>query len=518
MILLLFFGCAKPAEEVAENISEQDITPGLSECIEENASLDTHSRDSVISEGIEYVDECTSPGMVREYYCNNDKLASRVIACEGNSICSLGRCVEIPQEEEEEPKECTETDSGRDYATFGSLDYRSSEHNDTCQGNFGLIEYYCENDSMKQEVHQCEIGKRCVDGACIVTDRSCIDSDEDNQLLVGTATQFSGGQVTGTSQDYCINNYTRMEYRCIDGSVVGSEQECPADMFCDSGNCRMECFDADQGKTFNVASYVRSMDGTYSDFCISNSRVKEYYCSDDEPMAIEKDCSLFCHDGECLDSYDIECRTEDEYVRLYSNDDILDEGRDTCLAPDVAKDYVCDGKDIEFVIDHCEENEFCHYGECNRIEEEGCFDLDGFEGDGQIYYKSWAVKTTNESILRIKEDECLGDVTVKEFECDGNSFNVKFLDCPDGEVCRDGICTYTYRCTESDGGKSLEPGYATIWNGNTPVTSEHDACAGENTVSEVYCTEEGRLERTVLSCPIGMICNSEDGSCVPESE
>jgi|GEM_PF-2621517 len=510
-VSLVFFGCLDSTETV-EEIPEPEEEPEP-ECTESDSGLNKNVKGSVVANGITYDDVCESEGTLREYFCSGTEVSSNLVDCGEGFECSQGACVESEEEEVEEP-DCVETDSGRDYTTSGTLTYKWSDYVDTCQGNYDMIEYYCEDDKMKQENHHCDVGQRCVDGACIVLDASCTDSDSSNELELGTTIQYGGGMVIGSSTDSCVDAASRTEYYCEDGMAKSRVEPCPLDYYCEGGACHMLCFDADLGKEFDEPSYVRSDEGIFNDYCVDEETVMEYYCSDDNRMSIEKQCNLYCYEGECIESDEVHC--DDSYsgeVRLYYGSNLLDSATDTCLDYRTMRDYICITDAIEYVNDRCEDDEICYEGSCRRIYEPTCFDLDDQEEDNGIYVKSSVIKTTNNSILEIRHDECLTDYSVKEYMCDGDSFRVEFIDCPDDEECRNGVCTYTRTCEDSDGGKSLSPGFVSIYDGGSLVTKEEDGCASDTSVYELYCTEDGRIAHTTLPCPEGLTCDSVDGSC-----
>ncbi|MFH1394190.1 MAG: hypothetical protein ABII71_00115 [Candidatus Micrarchaeota archaeon] len=512
--LMLFLGCLgpEPVEEAPEP------APPAVTCEDTDGGPDGAVGGTVTANGIPYKDVCENGRALREYYCSGAQAASRVIDCGDGFLCSDGACVAEPEEEPKAP-ECTETDDGKEYGKSGILTYHSSTYTDLCQGNYDMIEYYCENDAVKQENHHCSVGERCTEGACISQDRSCTDSDAADTLKAGTTSQFGGGQFLEKHTDTCADGYSRTEYYCEAGELKSRVEPCPTGNYCEAGSCRMLCYDSDEGKEFDEPAYVRVQDGIYTDYCSDGFNVVEYYCSGDLAMSIEKNCELYCFEGECLDAMDVRCN--DKYggeVELLYGEHTLQSATDYCLDYNTLRDYICVSDAIEYVNDRCEEDELCYNSQCVRIYTPTCFDLDDYKGDNAIYVKSHVVKTTNNSILEMRQDECQSDVSVKEYTCVDGSFGVEFITCPNGEVCNDGVCTYTLKCTETDGGMNLQPGSTSLYDGKTLITKEDDACVGDRTVYEVYCTEDGRIAHTNLSCPEGMVCDSEDGSCKPEDD
>lgn len=458
-ILIFLFGCMTLTEEKPGARIGPDTD--LKQRIKENKSFDPETKGTVIHNGIKYTDECVSQDSVKEYSWENGGVSHAIVPCGSGLVCSDGRCVGSE-------KECTDTDYGKNYTIAGVVQYRGQTFKDTCKDNFSVIEYYCDG-KMEREIYECLASQRCVRAACVKEKQT----DED---------QLSERQAQVEAGEYLAAQHC--------GNVL--------------------CFDADQGKDFDASSYVCYGDRIYHDHCIGEKRVKEHYCSGGFIMGIERNCGLLCYNGACLDEGDVSCGSRDGYAFLGAGGAVFEIKKNECISYDAAETYDCSDGNISHNIEYCLNDEMCYQGKCIKISREGCFDLDE-KMDG-IHFRSWAIKTKNGSIFDVKEDECLGEATVKEYGCDGDFYHVEFLECPKKEICIDGRCVYALECIDSDEGVDLNPGKATIFDGGDVVTMEQDGCFNETSVSEAYCTEEG-VAWAVLDCPARMMCDEEKGLC-----
>ncbi len=99
------------------------------------------------------------------------------------SDCFKGRAEDQSDEyfsiTEKKAHPCSDTDSGKDYYKKGTATLRDvssneilEEKTDYCEGfdttgmsDIMVVEYYCENNEIKSEMHDCP--NKCKDGVCI---------------------------------------------------------------------------------------------------------------------------------------------------------------------------------------------------------------------------------------------------------------------------------------------------------------------------------------------------------------
>jgi hypothetical protein len=510
---LLFVGCMAPEEPPEENVTvEPPVVPPPVTCSDSDQGVDPTVKGTVTIGNESYEDSCKDNATVLEYYCDNNALGQSEAVCPDGFMCGDGACVEVP--EEPPPPECQETDSGKDYEVPGSVTYKGSTHADTCQGNYDLIEYYCEDDAMKQETHHCGTGNRCENGACTVLEKTCTDSDANDESARGTVMQYGGGMVIGQWADSCVDNATKLEFFCENGGVGNKTEACTGETYCTNGVCAPLCQDADGGKDYDEASYVMSYAGRFEDYCSSNYTLVEYYCLTGIAFSDTERCDEYCYEGRCLSESDTKCK---EYnggstVQILYDNEVLKEYNDTCLDQRVYRDYLCVQGEVEKINFACDRDELCYKGECLLITEEACYDLDEDEEDDGIFVASMVILTDNESIDQTKEDSCIGSTIVLEYKCDGRHSMGESINCPEEYKCIDGACAYPYTCTETDGGKNIEPGEASLWEDGDLVRTEKDGCSGDGNIWEIYCSDD-RLTYTTIPCPEGTTCDSETRRC-----
>jgi len=114
-------------------------------------------------------------------------------------------------------------------------------------------------------------------------------------------------------KDYCLDSDTLMEYR-YDKTTFSCKQrefDCihlDPGTYCSGGACT-SCTDSDAGKNYLVRGYVSGyQDGeeyTYTDYCIDNINLAEYYCFEGDWTKETYDCRNYGSDYYC--SYGI-CR------------------------------------------------------------------------------------------------------------------------------------------------------------------------------------------------------------------
>lgn len=510
-LLFLFFGCLGPSIQPEPNLSNVS-QPALPSCIDSDGGADASVKGTVTLASNVYEDRCEDNLSVHEYYCDANSVSVRVISCEEGQVCDDGACAAAPPPPPPPPQLCRDTDGGDDPSAAGTVTFENVTYSDTCQGANDLLEYYCENDALRQTTSNCGTGNKCENGACISLSRTCSESDASDESKAGTTTQYGGGVVMETKSDRCLAD-EKIEYYCEAGMLKNRTETCPADTYCYNGACLPDCEDFDSGKNYQTASYVTTRDATNSDYCENDQTLVEYYCSGDEALSIIRACGIACLDGRCYEPSDVSCTESGTAARLKSGTLTVKEEKDLCLDYQTARDYFCAANEIDYTNIRCDSDEVCHGARCHTITVPACYDLDDGVSEGEIYVASSVVTTTNSSVDDTREDSCFNDITVIEYQCDGTSFRSEYTTCPTDERCQDGACFYPYACMDSDGGQQLAPGYVTLKEGTAVVRTERDACTDNTHIHETFCDEDGRAAFAILPCPVGTTCDPVDGSC-----
>ncbi len=170
-------------------------------------------------------------GTLVEYYCDNNEIKYVVVKCE----CEEGVCKE---------NECKDTDGGDNPSVPGRVTFNDRIYEDFCltQGFVqthvqkpSLVEYYCENNVVKNKTYTCEYG--CEKGRCLP--KTCSDTDGGiNEFVRGTV-EVNGKEYT----DYCVYPQTLthvaypyvVEYYCKNGNVANTTITCKDG--CKDGAC-----------------------------------------------------------------------------------------------------------------------------------------------------------------------------------------------------------------------------------------------------------------------------------------
>jgi hypothetical protein len=201
-------------------------------------------------------DSCnTSCGGMTEYYCDQGKVASYQVECEGN--CNGGVCqpkIGVPTTLTPSPVptamvSCTDTDGGKNYAKRGTVRDANGTLIDTCtscvnncavgsaasEGEClttcnGLMERYCENNRAKSEVYNCKPGTVCRVGACVAATSltpTVVPSIKVTPSPTGTSNQCvsAGGRcITGGNE--CPSGYREESSNPVSCGTAGITKCC----------------------------------------------------------------------------------------------------------------------------------------------------------------------------------------------------------------------------------------------------------------------------------------------------
>lgn len=271
-----------------------------------------------------------------------------------------------------------------------------------------------------------------------------------------------------------------------------------------------ECNDSDGGKNEFEKGIVSVEDGTGIDKCLGEGEsVMEYYCSDGRLMSEDIPCpaGFICDDGECIviPCFDTEGGAFADVAGTvhYEGEEYADE----CIDDEWVREYSCRGGVLEEAL-KCGVDEKCEAGKC--VDVPPCVDSDG----GQDVYELGYVRQGGATYT----DNCLGYPTVVtvvyEYYCLNGTVAAIQITCPEGEECSEGVCVEAVEreCRDTDNGRSrYKRGTVTYWVGAEKLT-ETDKCYDQNSVLEVWCTEEGSVGFGILECYEDDWC--ENGECV----
>jgi hypothetical protein len=137
------------------------------------------------------------------------------------------------------------------------------------------------------------------DGKCKPITPLCTDNDGNDIKTQGTV---SAGGISYI--DKCEGIKVK-EYICSDNKVSSSIIECASGFFCKNGKCikgTPNCSDTDGG--YNIyqpgSLKIRSLiKAEYLDKCLSKTKLREYYCENDEMVITDVDCKFGCLQASC---------------------------------------------------------------------------------------------------------------------------------------------------------------------------------------------------------------------------
>jgi hypothetical protein len=413
---------------------------------------DVFEKGTIITKRSFRADKCEGTHTLLEGVCGEpDNL--REIECEFG--CVTGACLESV--------ECTEDDDGDDPSQFGvsTLKWNGKQQaqgQDSCTDNSTLREFYCEDNRVKNRFHNCESDEKCDAGVCVpINPFICSDNDGKNKNLQGTSngeqeTCILEGALFSDDQEVesCeADNCAVREYWCALG--FGWSQNIRCEFGCSQGAClpalkahQLECMETDGGRLDYTASGGAFFEReSLFDKCVTDKRLKESYCAENEIKYSYVDCIFGCEYGACLYS-DPElgyCEDSDGGTNIYASGTTSQEGfqtkEDYCRNENILIETTCDyseeGNQIRETSIHCT----CLNGAClPDPENDKCVDDDA----GKEYFiKGVAKHSSGQSI----PDSCDSDNILREAICvssgTGTSYLTSFpVDCLYG--CTEGKC------------------------------------------------------------------------------
>jgi len=155
----------------------------------------------------------------------------------------------------------------------------------------------------------------------------CYDSDGGINLYVKGTCNASNYTTKGT--DYCNANFTLKEFYCVNNSTCASQQfNCS--FGCTAGACLNatpsprpnatvtptpipnSCTDTDGGKNYflrgtvyGYRSYRNSTPYNYTDYCLTNRSLQEYFCMNTTPSFVNYSCPRTCFNGACTNATNV---------------------------------------------------------------------------------------------------------------------------------------------------------------------------------------------------------------------
>ena len=200
------------------------------------------------------------------------------------------------------PPTCSDTDGGKVYDEKGICEV-SSQFTDTCKDTNTLYEWYCNatNDQCLMEEHPCASGEKCIDGEC-TTEHKCDDTDN-GEIWDELGSCYEDDVFQGTDHCKAGSATELVEWYCDGVKCETVSHDCSPNG-CKDGVCTNEtpsCDDSDEGINFTVNGTCKDSSGEYTDSCINDTFLKEWYCEGDHCTNTTQKCSpSTCQNGKCV--------------------------------------------------------------------------------------------------------------------------------------------------------------------------------------------------------------------------
>ena len=319
----------------------------------------------------------------------------------------------------------------------------------------------------------------------------CTDTDGGQVFdTLGYVNFNASGRVT-SFRDECLSGTTVVEYFCLEGHFPFlNASACPASQSCVNGECKqvnvVTCIDSDSGLTYSTSGQVTvtlsaGPPKIFTDDCLNNLVLKEYYCSSLNSYALEKvSCPGGCSAGACQGS-NVSCTNA------------VKDGSETGVDCGGSCPGKC-GLGIGcFVPSDCSSNT-CSGGGCVAAAVDSCVDTDG---SNALTFGTVTYFNSSSGLNSSFTDSCLNNVTVNEQICSGTLRSISLLNCSGGQSCSGGICVAVIvdSCSDSDGANLFFQG--TVSGNKTGVPySYSDSCASSKNVSERTCSGVNAINST----------------------
>ena len=198
---------------------------------------------------------------------------------------------------------CSKNDDGNIYVK-GSATLDGKTFEDICTSSDNLKEFKCVNNAITSNIVTCPNSYNCKNGACLQNVQTCEGAmNSSNIFATETVNITLISSYVQSYTDECVSDKVK-KYYCSGNNVSSDLLGCPQGFLCDAGSCQhlSYCYDFDGGTYPNIASKVTIGNNTFSDVCIDNDTVTEYYCESGNVRNADKPCEIgkICKDGGCI--------------------------------------------------------------------------------------------------------------------------------------------------------------------------------------------------------------------------
>ncbi len=181
---------------------------------------------------------------------------------------------------------------------------------DECALATVVKDYYCKDGEVASINTECPNGYDCRNGICKPMEYKCSKTFGNDTTQRGHIVVSKGLNPILDEYDECVDEGTVKEWICYEDGTGGYELlYCGTGMRCpdEEGRCvRSSCVETDDGDDpahFGEITF-KDRDDEYRDVCISDARLKEYYCYGNSVESRTYTCmNESCVDDECVPEY-----------------------------------------------------------------------------------------------------------------------------------------------------------------------------------------------------------------------
>jgi hypothetical protein len=251
-----------------------------------------------------YDDYCVDSDQLVEYACLDDDMEMATFSCGEGKECKDGECVET-QEPEPEPELGCVGPLEPNIDLPSTTSFNGTVYADTCVDMQTVKDYYCRDGELQSINNQCPPGHMCTNGKCVELVYSCTDSDNGSNIMERGRTIGMKGYITIFDKwDSCVDEGMVQEHSCLENDTGKTEDiECGSGYKCSGDRCvESKCSETDGGFDIYKGGTTKDRDDEKDDNCLTDYKLKEYYCYGDEIKSKEKRCpeDYICLDDRCV--------------------------------------------------------------------------------------------------------------------------------------------------------------------------------------------------------------------------
>lgn len=270
-----------------------------SQCVESDGGLHADVYGSVILGNFTYEDKCINSSNLLEFTCIENEIKNSTVICDG--MCFEGECIELLPELDNNCYGPTKPNlENQNTVTLRGVNYSS-----TCVDYSTVKTFYCKDNNISAININCDPGYRCDQGMCIPLENGCNETDNGKDIYQkGRTNAFRGLANLLNEWDECDDEGTIIEYYCEEGLWKKEYLSCGSGYKCSNGRCvEGLCDESDQGIDIYKKGKVTIDDNEYTDSCISDYKLREYYCYGDDYESDDIQCPKdhICDGARCVE-------------------------------------------------------------------------------------------------------------------------------------------------------------------------------------------------------------------------